>query len=245
MKNRIYFVMLLVLLQSCNNSPENQQATNNTTASTTDETTESSSVPETRKKPQDFLPSGYIVFDEMHGDLNKDGLDDCILIIKGTAEENIVEDENHGKLDRNRRGILILLNKKGNYELAVKNTNCFSSENEDGGVYFPPELSLEIKKGKLFVQYSHGRYGYWNYMFRFNNNDFELIGYDASDNYGPVVNREVSINYLTKKKSVKVNVNESAEAGDEVFEETWEDIKIEKPIKLSEVKDFDELGEGN
>ena len=245
MKNRIYFVMLLALLQSCNNSPENQQATNNPTASTTDETAESSSIAETRKKPEDFLPTGYTVFDKMHGDLNKDGLDDCILIIKGTDKENIVEDESHGKLDRNRRGILILMNNKDNYELAVKNTNCFSSENEDGGVYYPPELSVEIKKGKLFVHYSHGRYGYWHYMFRFNNNDFELIGYDASDNYGPVVNREVSINYLTKKKSVKVNVNENAEAGDEVFEETWEDIKIEKPIKLSEVKDFDELGEGS
>lgn len=246
MKSSLCFVMLVLLIQGCSSSTDNQQSTDNPAVSTTDETTEnSSSIAETRKKPADFVPKGYTVFDEMHGDLNNDGSDDCILIIKGTAKENIVEDESQGKVDRNRRGMLILLNKKDNYELAVKNTDCFSSENEDGGVYFAPELSVEIKKGKLFVNYSHGRYGYWQYTFRFKNSDFELIGYDASENYGPIVNSETSINYLTKKKLVKVNVNENAEGGDEIFEEKWEDVKLEKPLKLSAIKDFDELGDGN
>lgn len=246
MKNGLCLVMLTILIQGCSNSTDNQPSTDNPAVSTTDETTETgSSIAETRKKPADFVPKDYIVFDEIYGDLNNDGSDDCILIIKGTAKENIVEDESQGKVDRNRRGMLILLNKKDNYELAVKNTDCFSSENEDGGVYFAPELSLEIKKGKLFVNYSHGRYGYWQYTFRLKNADFELIGYDASENYGPIVNSETSINYLTKKKLVKVNVNENAEGGDEIFEEKWEDVKLEKPIKLSGIKDFDELGDGN
>ena len=31
-----------------------------------------------------FLPKGYVVFEKINGDLNKDGIEDCVLIIKGT-----------------------------------------------------------------------------------------------------------------------------------------------------------------
>ncbi len=196
---------------------------------------------EQKKNPSDFLPNGYVVFEKVTGDLNKDGIDDCILIIKGTDKSKIVKDENHGESDRNRRGIIILFNKKDHYELALKNYDCFSSENEDGGVYFAPELSIEINKGNLYANYGHGRYGYWKYTFRFQNSDFELIGYDQSDNHGPVVNSEISINFLSRKKLERLNTNESAEGGDEVFKETWKNINVNRLIKLSEIKDFDEL----
>lgn len=189
----------------------------------------------------DFLPEGTVVFDQMNGDLNKDGLKDLVLIIKGTNKSNFVKDEYRGELDRNRRGCIVLFRNKNGYELAAKNVDCFSSENEDGGVYFPPELVVSVEKGKLYVHYAHGRYGYWKYTFRYKNGDFELIGYDASDNYGPVINREISINFLSKRKQEKVNVNENAESGEEVFNESWEDIHVNKLIRLSEIEDFDEL----
>lgn len=96
--------------------------------------------------------------------------------------------------------------------------------------------SLEINKGKLYVHYAHGRYGYWRYTFRFRNRDFEL------SNSGTVINHEISINYLTKKKIVKENTNESAESGEEVFKETITGIHVTKPVRLSEIKDFDALG---
>lgn len=188
--------------------------------------------------PSGFLPKDYIIFETITGDLNKDGIDDRILIIKGTDTNKIVTDEYRGKLDRNRRGIIVLFNKKDHYELALKNYDCFSSENEDGGVYFAPELSIEIKKGNLYAHYAHGRYGYWEYTFRFDNPDFELIGYDES-NGGPVIESETSINFLTKKKQEKVNTNENAEGGDEVFKVKRKNVS--RLIKLSEIKDFDEL----
>ena len=190
-----------------------------------------------------FLPKGYVVFEKIYGDLNKDNLKDCILIIKATDKTKIVIDEYEHKVDKNRRGIIILFNEKGKYQLAVKNYKCFSSENEDGGVYMPPDLSVEISKEKLYVHYGHGRYGYWRYIFEFKNSDFELIGYDSSSNYGPIVNTETSINFLTKRKLIKENINESdnQESGDEIFKETWSDIKLYKRVKLSVVKDFDEL----
>ncbi len=191
----------------------------------------------------DFFPKGYVIFEQIKGDLNKDGVDDYVFIIKGTNKSKIITDQSRGKLDRNRRGIIVLFSKKNDknsYELAAKNYNCFSSENEDGGVYFAPELSVKIMKGNLSILYGHGRYGSWEYTFRYQNAGFELIGYDNT-NGGAVVSSQVSINFSTKKKQEKVNTNENAQGGDEVFKETWKNITINKLFKLQEIKDFDTL----
>lgn len=196
---------------------------------------------ENKKSPADFVPKGYVIFDTIYGDLNKDKIEDCVLIIKGTNKSDIIKDEYRGQLDRNRRGILVLLNKGDGYELVVKNENCFSSENEDGGVYFAPDLVVEITKGKLFVHYAHGRYGYWRYMFRLQNSDLELIGYDASSNHGPTVLTETSINFLTRKKIVNENTNPDTDNGEEIFEKTESKINTSKLLKLSEIEDFDQL----
>lgn len=193
------------------------------------------------KEPSDFIPKGYAEFKKYSGDLNKDGLEDCVLIIKKTDSTNFVMNRFDKKVDRNRRGIIVLFKNANGYELADKNLECFSSENEDGGVYFAPELWIEIKDNKLYIHYGHGRYGYWKYTFRFQKSNFELIGYDSSSNRGPVTNRETSINFLTKKILIKENTNENAEGGDEIFKENLNDIEIDNLIKLSEIKDFDEL----
>jgi hypothetical protein len=253
---RVLSVLLLGLL-SCTSATDKKEATDSNASGNSKtevlpleevQVTESNlkhkdSLIEKSKSERDLsLPNGYTLFDEIQGDLNGDGLEDYILIIKATKKEKIIQDEYRGELDRNRRGILIYFTDNGKVDLITNNLNCFSSDQEDGGVYFPPELSVEVEQGKLFIHYGHGRYGHWKYTFRYQNSDFELIGFDSSDNFGPIVNRETSINFLTKKKLTRENVNQNMEdRGDEVFEETWEDIEIEKLIKLSEIRDFDSL----
>lgn len=190
----------------------------------------------------EFLPEGSVLFKKYNGEVNKDGKEACIFITKKVNANNIVMNDYDEKVDRNRRGIIILFKNENGYELATKNYNCFSSENEDGGVYYPPELDIEVKRGNLIVHYLHGRYGFWKYTFRYNKNNFELIGYDQHDNRGPVTERITSINFLSKRKQLKVNTNNNATTdGEEVFKETWEKIEIKKLLKLSEIKDFDQL----
>jgi hypothetical protein len=193
-------------------------------------------------EPSEFIPTGYSEFEKHFGDLNKDGLNDCVLIIKNTDTANIVTNRFDKKVDRNRRGIIVLFKTEKGYQLADINFDCFSSENEDGGVYFPPELGIEIKNNKLYFLYGHGRYGYWKYTFRFQKSNFELIGYDSSSDRGPITMSETSINFLTRKKLIKENINKNDEGGEENFKETWSDIEIGNLIKLSEIKDFDGLG---
>lgn len=188
-----------------------------------------------------FVPQDYILLDSTWGDLNTDGLPDLVLIIKATDPNKVVKAEYHeGKLDRNRRGVVVLLKQKTGFRKLLENRQCFSSENEDGGNYFAPDLSIDILNGKLLVLYSHGRYGYRQYMFRQKNKDLELIGFISSDG-GPVIARETSMNFLTGKKKTMVNTNENAEGGDEVFETTWEKFTVKKRMTLSTISDFDLL----
>ena len=186
-----------------------------------------------------YIPAKYVLFEAIQGDLNKDDIQDLVLIVKATDPTQWVNHEYRGKLDRNRRGMIVLLADKGKYKPILSNLSCFSSENEEGGVYFAPELWVSVEKGLLNVHYGHGRYGYWNYSFRLHNQDLRLIGYDDSSNHGPYVESETSINFLTNKKVIRKNLNEDPD-GDPKFKETWSKAKV-SPIYLSTIKDFDEL----
>lgn len=244
--NRFLFgILVAILFTGCGDSKKNnttQSAVKGKDLKVVADTPEKE-IPsvELKQDPLDYIPKGSVLFDKVSGDLNKDGIVDLVLMIKGTDTSNFVQHEFRGKLDRNRRGILVLFKHKDGYELVSKNLDCFSSENEEGGVYYAPELSLDIQKGNLYVEYRHGRYGYWTYTFRYKNGDFELIGYDATSSRGPVINSDVSINFLTKRKQERVNTNDEAESGEEVFKESWKNIKQDKMIKLSKIIDFDEL----
>lgn len=188
------------------------------------------------------IPKGYVLFEKTEGDLNGDGIDDHVLMVKGTDSAFVVINRFDDEVDRNRRGILIYLSDQDNYFLATQNLSCFFSEQEDGGVYFPPELSMSVYHNKLYFDYAHGRYGFWQYTFRYQDSDFAMIGYDASHNYGPIVKREVSINFLTKRRLTRENLNQDdEESGNEDFEETWENIELDKLIMLSEIKEFEDL----
>lgn len=233
----------IFLTASCSKEEKKQEPVQKNVSPTTTVNTPESAGPaiETKKDVADFVPKGYTIYEKKFGDLNKDGTEDCMIIIKKVDPANIVTDEHRGKLDMNRRGLIVLFKKNNGYELASKNYSCFSSENEEGGVYYAPELDVYAEKEKLYIHYAHGRYGYWTYTFRYGNSDFELIGYDGSSNSGPRVNSATSINFLTGKRLDRTNVNESAEGGDEVFEDTWKKEKPTRLMTLSEIKDFDEL----
>lgn len=188
------------------------------------------------------LPKGYREVERVQGDLNGDEIDDYVLIIKGTNKEKVVENRFGNEVDLNRRGILVYLSNANQHYLKTQNLNCFSSESEDGGVYFPPVLSVNIKKGELCLHYDHGRYGYWVYVFKNKTSDFELIAYNSSENYGPIVRKIVNIDFIGQKKLIRENLNQDSEdSSEEVFKDVWEDIAVEELYELSEIKDFDEL----
>lgn len=189
-----------------------------------------------------FIPASFVLYDSISGDLNRDGLKDMVLIIKDTQEKNVVKNRFGEMVDRNRRGIVILFQTESGFKQVILNKRCFESENEDGGAYYPPELDASIDHNKLFITYNHGRYGSWRYTFRYQNNDFVLIGYDRTDRSGPIINSEISINFLTKKKKEVLNMKDNIEeGGEEEFKEFWSDIKDRELIRLSKINEFYDL----
>lgn len=187
-----------------------------------------------------YIPRSYRLTEVITGDLNKDRKTDVVLIVKATDPAKWVNDEYQGKLDRNRRGIIVLVNENGQYKKIIQNLSCFSSEYEDGGVYYAPELLLSVEQGLLNVHYAHGRYGYLRYRFQLKEHDLQLVGYDNSDNFGPYINSQTSINYLTQRKLVRENINKNRDDDIPKFKETWYKMN-QAPVYLSKIKDFDRL----
>ncbi|WP_444930607.1 hypothetical protein ACJJIF_02170 [Microbulbifer sp. SSSA002] len=185
-----------------------------------------------------LTPNGYIVTDKIYGDLNGDNKEDVVLLIKESHKGKLPDNKRITEVRSNRRGVIVAFRSQQKYETATKNLNCFSSESEDGGTYFPPDLDIRIEKGNLHFHYLHGRYGYWSYSFRNRDNDFELIGYEHSLHRGPTVISVTSINFLTQKKLLKENIGEGHE---ERFKETWSSFTLDKRIRLSEIHSFDSL----
>ncbi|GAA5102180.1 hypothetical protein [Wohlfahrtiimonas larvae] len=191
-----------------------------------------------------FMLGDYRIIDVMQSDLNNDGLDDLVLLVKDTKPDGFQPDQWGNEIvDKNRRGLVVFLKTEGGYQKVLEHKTIFSSENENGGVYFPPDLMVSLKKDILNIYYAHGRYGAWSYTFRYDQKgDFDLIGYDSQTNRGPITLSTTSINFLTDKKKILTNPDEGNEDWDiKDFKETWERLPKAKIIKLSEIKDIDEL----
>lgn len=172
--------------------------------------------------------------------MNKDGIVDYVFLVKGVDPAYVVHSDMMGMVDRNRRGIVILLSEGDDYQLTVQNIGCFSSGLEERGNYHQPVLDLIIQNGILKVHFAYGRYGYWRYLFRYQEEAFKLIGYFHSYG-GAIVEKEVSINFSTRKKKVKVNINENAQGGDEEYQVEWSRFELDALIRLSDIQDFDKL----
>ena len=198
---------------------------------------------------ESFVPAGFVLQEQQcQWDFNQDNKADCVLIIKDTQKSAWQVNENNPNemLDRNRRGLIILLKDNVGYKKVLENRAIFASENENGGIYFAPELSIDGKGNKLILHYGHGRYGHWQYVFDYrtvhHKKDFYLIGYDASSNRGGAnVDSTFSINFLTHKIRYQKNINNDLADDTPKFETTWHEFAKQPLIKLSDITDIDEL----
>ena len=136
------------------------------------------------------------------GDLNNDNMDDCVIITKQTKKDAIIKNEDTGAIeDRNRRGLLIAFKDKGEYySRALELVGCFDSAYDD------LRMDIEIKDGNLIIHHDYGKYGMYQYTFRYRNNNFELIGFKHISK-PVIVEKMVNIDFLTKTKQTLTNKN--------------------------------------
>lgn len=156
---------------------------------------------------QGFAPKGFRVVEKAEGDLNGDRLADCVLVIQGTDKKFLYKNEGFGspEFDTNPRILVIAFrNKNGGYTLKEQSNTLIALPNAPNMT--EPFQEAKIVSGVLHILieefYSAGSWSMSNrtYKFRYQNNEFELIGLDHTyvrRNTGEITTR--SYNFSTGK----------------------------------------------
>ena len=211
------------------------------------------SFPQKAKSVNDFIPKGWKILKDENGsnfiakgDLNKDNLEDVAIVIEKNDKKNIKKNESLGpdELNLNPRILLVLFKEKnGTYTLAAKNDKGFikSEGSEDNPALMDTLSNISIKKNVLKITFNYFMSaGSWNtssdtYIFRFQNNVFELIGYE-SDSYmrNSGDEEKISINFSTNKVKFTTGGNMFEDAKDKP-KDKWRNAEFEKKYILDEM----------
>lgn len=202
----------------------------------------------TANKIVEFIPFGWKKIYQVSGDLNKDLIVDEALIIENTNPKNLIKNDGMGSniLNVNPRMLLVLFKEKDNtYKLVVKNTKFIPTENDAESTCLTDPLSetngIEIKKGVLVISYQYFMScGSWSvttvdYTFRFQNQKFELIGFDSRDFHRASGEKsQSSLNFSTKKMSITTAGNMFEDEKDKP-KTKWKNFKLESLLSLEEM----------
>ena len=213
--------------------------------------------PKKANKIEDFIPKGWKSIVVKKGDLNKDKIDDVVLIIEKNDPKNLKKNEESYQTspeNHNPRIILVLFkDKNSKYVLVTKNDKGFiisPGEAYESGLQnlespdFDNDLSksVTIKNNTLRIftlaDYIKAATS-TTYIFRYQNNRFELIGLDAQSILGDTEyanTRNYSLNLSTKKLIIH-NMSEKLESN------VKKEEKTEKNLNITEIYALDTMSE--
>ena len=226
MKRKLFFILSLFLISSIYIFGEN--------------------FPQKAKTVNDFIPKGWKEILTTNGDLNRDKLEDTVIVIEKEDKKNIKKNDGFGpeELNLNPRILLVLFKQKdGTYILASKNDKGFiKSEGNDNNPALMDTLDDIIIKNnvlKIVFNYFMSAGSWWTstnvYIFRFQNNVFELIGYESNAYMRNTGEEEgTSINFSTNKAKITTGGNIFEEKENNPKNE-WRYVKFEKKYILNEM----------
>ena len=226
MKRKLFFILSLFLISSIYVFGEN--------------------FPQKAKTVNDFIPKGWKEILTTNGDLNRDKLEDTVIVIEKEDKKNIKKNDGFGpeELNLNPRILLVLFKQKdGTYVLASKNDKGFikSEGNDDNPALMDTLDDIIIKNNvlKIVFNYFMSAGSWWTstnvYIFRFQNNVFELIGYESNAYMRNTGEEErTSINFSTNKAKITTGGNIFEEKENNPKNE-WRYVKFEKKYILNEM----------
>ena len=226
MKRKLFFILSLFLISSIYIFGEN--------------------FPQKAKTVNDFIPKGWKKILTTNGDLNKDKLEDTVIVIEKEDKKNIKKNDGFGpeELNLNPRILLVLFKQKdGTYILASKNDKGFikSEGNDDNPALMDTLDDIIIKNNvlKIVFNYFMSAGSWWTstnvYIFRFQNNVLELIGYESNAYMRNTGEEEgTSINFSTNKAKITTGGNIFEEKENNPKDE-WRYLKFEKKYILNEM----------
>ncbi|MCH9739219.1 MAG: hypothetical protein K0U38_00035 [Epsilonproteobacteria bacterium] len=152
------------------------------------------------KLPNDvkqIIPKGYTVLNFTKGNLNRDKIDDAILILKREDENP----ENYSEASP-KRPLYILVGKGDNrYTLVAENNNSVLGI-FDGGVFGDPFEGVTIKNGYFSVEHYGGSSWRWTQIVTFKYNAKKkswFLHKDGGDSFHSAKPDEVETKVLTVK----------------------------------------------
>ena len=168
------------------------------------------------------VPTGYQLLEEKTGDLDKDGI----------PEKAIVYNTTDSTEDGFTREIFIL-KKKGDQWITWKRSLNAVLKSQEGGMMGDPFQGIEIRNGLLIISLSGGSSWKWSHedKYRFQNNEFELIGYSSLAGKPCEYWTTIDFNLSTGKMIYKKEY-EDCDKGQEIYKKE-EEIFYKKGIKLN------------
>jgi|TARA_B110000967_G_scaffold207113_1_gene255658 hypothetical protein len=120
---------------------------------------------------ENFNKNGYEIIDEKNGDLDNDKVNEKVVVYETK------DSTEYGNI----REICILKNINGKWTDWKSSRNAIL-KNGDGGMMGDPFQGIEIENGILKINFFGGSSWKWSYTdkYRFQNNQFELIGYTST-----------------------------------------------------------------
>ncbi|HRO75407.1 MAG TPA: hypothetical protein PLP27_04595 [Crocinitomicaceae bacterium] len=151
----------------------------------------------------EFIPTNYSILNNTSGDLNLDGINDCILVLKKNGEDTLSDVTENPE----RRPLLILLRDKNNkLKLAKRNDNTVLCV-DCGGVLGDPFMGITIKNGYFSVEHYGGSAWRWTYIvtYKYSKEDNEWLLHKAGgDSYHTSEPNKVESSVRTTKDFGKV-----------------------------------------
>ena len=161
-----------------------------------------------------FTPPGYEVIDQKDGDLDGDGIGEKVIVYNttDTTDDGIV------------RELHILKQSQNNWTLWKQSRNAIRKSKE-GGMMGNPFEGIEIDKGILIISFSGGSSWKWFYKdkYRFQNDEFELIGYST---------------VFGKPCEYWANFDFNLSTGKIIYKKEFEDCEKEQEIYKTEKETF-------
>jgi hypothetical protein len=184
----------------------------------------------------DFVPTGWIILDSTKGDLNKDYIDDAVIILQHKDSVTLINSDGETTQTQPRILLRLFKNKASKLFELTEQSNSFILKH-DKSTMDDPYRELGINKGVLTITFNlFYNIGSWyitttSYKFRYERKQFVLIGADNFSFHRSTHDYEkYSFNFITKKRSLtKGNDNTGKE------ETTWGKVNIQK---LKTLKNF-------
>jgi hypothetical protein len=187
----------------------------------------------------ELIPKDWTLLDSVSGDLNMDNFKDYVIVFQFIDSVLLINEYNDTLITQPRiLGIFFGDISQNKYSL-IEQSNSFIL-NHDNPYMDDPFNGIRIEKNILSIGfriwYSWG--SWWTsestYKFRYENNDFTLIGFDSWSMHRASMETMIySVNFLTKKYSI--TQEETIE--EEIKSKTeWKSFKIDKLKTLNTLK---------